>query len=201
METKDINNPPPHLPEQMLYVLNRSIKTMMLNFDTWIQEHGVDYQIGYAKSFLHTFNDLRALVENMMHRKEACSLDPHKLASITMLSILNSRPILVKGNGERHSLNEIVAFYAAMNILRDYQADRLSRGDAALRKQLATDNLIITPEPSNSTQEVSASIIDSLTHLSKLIKTLDIRSANLVPILSVLMFYIDTYWASAKGAV
>jgi len=189
-----MSHPPQRLSDQMVYMLNRAIDAMFNHFEIWARERGVQPRKSYANSFKNDFEQLRPLVQKMMVDKSGNSLDAHKLAAMALLAVLSSRPMVVPMNGERHSVNEMVAFFLAVYIIREYQLRRICGNDLELRKKIETQiTKLDTPKTIHSSQEVSGAIIDSLCFLSRLVRMFDASVANIVPILSVLMFYIDAY--------
>jgi len=193
MENQE-SSPPPHLAEQVLYTFNRAIDATMELFGDRAHECGVQLRKGYGSSFENEFNELRAGITSLMKNQSNYSFDAHKLAAIAMLAVLTSRPLIVSANNEGHSVNEVVAFFLAVYIIRDYQAIRACDGDSTkCEKVKAQIHELVVPKLIYGHQEPREAIIIALRFLSRRVRVSTPQNADIVPILSILEFYIDNY--------
>jgi hypothetical protein len=186
---------PQHLDEQVAFTLDRAIASTFDIFGDWAKECGVQVMKDYKHTFKADFNELRAGLESVMRGDSECVFDAHKLSTIACLATLTSRPMIVARNGEAHSVNEIVAFFLAVYIMRDFQIARACGNDVQKRgKVRAKIQELDVPPLIYGIQEVRVAFVVSFRFLSSSLRgTTFSQKVNLIPIISMLMFYVDNY--------
>ena len=193
MDTYD-TSPPVHLDDQILYALNCAIDETTALFSDRTTKCGVHLTKGYEKCFKDDFNELRAGITSRMKNQNNYSFDAHKLAAIAVLAVLGSRPLAVSANNEGHCVNEMVAFFLAVYIIRDYQIARACGNDVSKREKVRMQvQELVVPELIYAHQEPRLAIIYALRFLSRRVRKSTPQNVDFVPIISILMFYIDSY--------
>jgi len=192
----DFNISPMHLEDQMARVLARAIR------DTFEMKESSDaskakpvvmkVRTNYEKEFLDVFGCIRSAVLLKISSGNARGLDSHKLAAIACLSVLRSRPLYIEENGDGHSVNELVAFLMAIDVIRRYQVNRVYPGDKGKQERLR-DNLgkLDTPPLIYDSQPVSINTIFAFRHLSRALRQPNCQPVDFALLLSSFFFFID----------
>lgn len=181
---------PVHLEDQILYEFMKSVKNAK---DVLGQKSDlVKLKPDYETVFRRDFGNIRSDVLGMIKSQNRKGLDPHKLAAIACLTVLCARPLYVPRNGEGHSVNELVAFLLAIEIIRNYQVAR-TISDKSKQKKLKTKlGSLNTPELIYDTQPVVINTILALRQLSRMLCPSKYAS-DVALLLSSLFFFIDAH--------
>jgi hypothetical protein len=156
---------PRHLDGQMLYCLKQSIKDAMDMLGKTYET--VKLKPGYETEFERTFDHLRNDLMGKMKNENNRGLDAHKLAAISCLSVLLSRPLHIPANGEGHLVNETVAFLLAVRVLRNYQIKRFCKDKTKWAQLRASIGQLETPTLIYDSRPVIINTIIAFSHLSR----------------------------------
>jgi len=178
------------LANEVAVTFNHALTETIKLFGDKANERGIQLLRNYEKSFKKEFIELGQELASKM--RNSSNFDEHKLATIGLSATLISRPIT--GRSQGHSLNEIAGFFLAVYILRDYQLDRICGDNKELRAKLISHiNEFVVPEPISSHRGVRFDIILSLPFLSNQLRASRPSHSDFLRVVSVLMFYIDSF--------
>jgi hypothetical protein len=185
---------PEHLADQMVCSLEKAI--VYISKDVYDDELELELASDYKGRFRATFEKLRVAFVSKLKSGNVQGYDAHKLAAIACLSVMTVRPLSIPANGEFHAVNEMLAFYLAIHIIRDSQIHRLCGEDrvkqAVIKKKLAANgDVLFFPPPISDSLMVPTSAILALWHLKGLLRESE-NPVDIAPILSSLFYYIDS---------
>jgi len=186
---------PEHLNEQIIVYLNRAIITAYQHLYDIPEAIGAYVTKDYVINFKREFDFLRAWTESKMQDQNEY-FDAHKLAAISLIATLRSRPFQLSSGADGHGLNEIVAFRLAVYILWDYQIDRACAGDEDKRSRMREQMkgaFLHTPNRIYAHQDVTFAFIMMMCFLSDVASQPEQIYENILPINSMLIFYMDAY--------
>jgi len=161
-----------------------------------------NWERDFKTSFVKHYNDMQRHMDkiNDLLDERSKPMDAHKLAAVSIITILLVRPInnYVKNKkNEYHYCNEYVAFDMARRIIRNDQISRICKGDDSLmdkvRDSLVGESKFIAPLP--------PTISDSSSVLLNTIRVLSASSRAITSclpkdvswLLSSFLYYVDVY--------